>query len=103
MYNPHSLHQCEQEKRRNPRRIADTLMTGIGVVASASSVPQVIQIWQTGVVAGISLLTQVIALFAVTAWLIYGVYIRNKPLIITSSISFVVLSIVVAQVIMLAR
>jgi len=73
-------------------------MTGIGGIASISSVPQVIQIWQTHTVAGISLTTEVIALVAVVSWFFYGIYIRNKPLWITSGLSCMTLSVVVLQI-----
>ena len=99
MYNPHNLNQCEIEKKRNPRGVIDSLMTGVGLVASISSVPQVIKIWETGDVAGISLLTQVIAFIAVFTWFFYGLYIKNKPLIITSFISTVILAVVVVQIV----
>ncbi|HQU07907.1 MAG: hypothetical protein B7X04_02895 [Parcubacteria group bacterium 21-54-25] len=74
-------------------------MTGIGAIASVSSIPQVIQIWQTHVVAGISLTTEVVAFIAVVCWFFYGLYIRNKPLWITSGLSLLVLGTVVAQII----
>lgn len=98
MYNPQNLHECEIEKKRNPRKIVDTLMTGIGGVASVSSIPQVLKIWETGDVAGISLTTQLVALFAVCSWFFYGLYIRNKPLAITSGLSILVLGTVVIQI-----
>lgn len=75
----------------------DGLMTIVGLVASLSSVPQVIKLWQTHDVSGISLATQLIALFAVIAWFVYGIYLKNKPLIITSFLTSLILSIVVIQ------
>ncbi|PIR69332.1 MAG: hypothetical protein COU47_03090 [Candidatus Niyogibacteria bacterium CG10_big_fil_rev_8_21_14_0_10_46_36] len=98
MYNPQNLHECEIEKKRNPRRIVDGLMTAIGGVASVSSIPQVIKIYETGTVSGISLTTQLVALFAVCSWFLYGLYIHNKPLAITSGLSILVLATVVVQI-----
>lgn len=98
-YNPQNLNQCEIEKVRNPRKFIDGIMTSVGLIAAVSSVPQVIKIWQSGDVSGISLLTQLIALTALITWFFYGVYIKNKPLIITSSISAVILTVVVIQII----
>ena len=100
MYNPQNLHFCEEEKQKNPREIVDKLMTVIGIVASVSSIPQIYKIWETGTVSGISLTTQLIALLAVISWFFYGLYIRNKPLAITSGLSVLVLSIVVIQIFM---
>lgn len=98
MYNPQNLHECEVEKKRNPRKVVDALMTGIGGVASVSSIPQVLKIYETGTVSGISLTTQLVALFAVCSWFLYGLYIHNKPLAITSGLSILVLGTVVIQI-----
>lgn len=97
MYNPQQLHECEKEKAVNPRKYVDGAMTAIGAVASLSSIPQVIKILQTGDVSGISLTTQLIALGAVSCWFLYGLYIKNKPLAITSLMSTIVLGTVVVQ------
>ncbi|MEX0652210.1 MAG: SemiSWEET family transporter [Candidatus Paceibacterota bacterium] len=72
-------------------------MTVIGGIASVSSIPQVLKIWETGDVSGISLTTQLAALFAVCSWFLYGLYIKNKPLAITSGLSVLVLGTVVIQ------
>ena len=98
MYNPQNIHQCEVEKKKNPRKFVDGLMTVIGGVASVSSIPQVLKIWETGDVSGISLATQLIALGAVTSWFLYGLYIKNKPLAITSGLSIFVLGTVAVQI-----
>lgn len=100
MYNPQNLHTCEVEKQQNPRRYIDGGMTLVGIIASLSSVPQVLQIVQTGDVSGISLMTQLIALGAVVIWFSYGLYIKNKPLAITSGLSILVLGTVVIQLLM---
>ena len=102
MYNPHGLKECDKERRQktgkgSARRAVDTAMTAIGGIASVSSIPQVIKIWETGSVAGISLTTQLIALFAVVSWFLYGMYIKNKPLAIASGSSVLVLGTVVLQ------
>ena len=101
MHNPQNLHECEKEKRKNPRKLVDGIMTTIGVIASVSSVPQAIKIWETGTVVGISLTTQLLALFAVVSWFLYGLYIKNKPLAITSGLTSLILSVVVVQILIL--
>ncbi len=101
MYNPANLNECQKEKVKRKikrRHIVDGLMTGIGLIASFSSLPQIIKISQTGSVEGISLLTYIVALFTVIAWFSYGIYIKNKPLMITTSISILVLGAVVVQI-----
>lgn len=75
-------------------------MTVIGGVASLSSVPQIIKIWETGNITGISLTTYLVSFGTVCTWLLYGVYIKNKPLTVTSSISAVVIGVVIVQLLM---
>lgn len=76
-------------------------MTTVGIVASVSSIPQALKIWETGNVSGISLTTQLVALFAVVCWFFYGLYIKNKPLYLTSGISAMILVIVALQILLL--
>ncbi|MEX0933998.1 MAG: SemiSWEET family transporter [Candidatus Paceibacterota bacterium] len=109
MYNPQNLHECEKEKKRlssfartvgqasNHRKIIDGIMMGIGGIASVSSIPQVIKIWETQTVVGISMTTQLLALFAVVSWFFYGLYIKNKPLALTSGLTALIVGTVVVQ------
>jgi MtN3 and saliva related transmembrane protein len=100
-FNPQHFQICEEEKKRNPRGTIDAIMTIIGVIASLSSIPQVYKIWQTGSVEGISLLTQLLALGAVIAWCAYSMYLKNRPLFITSFLSIIILGTVAVQIIVL--
>jgi len=85
MYNPANLYECEKVKfmrlKNHPkdvRRMADTAMTGIGLVASVSNVPQVIKIFETGTVAGVSLTTQLLAFGTIVAWFFYSILKINR-------------------------
>lgn len=108
MYNPANLNECERERLEaatasyrglpKSRRWADRTMLVIGGIASLSSLPQVIKIFETQTVEGLSLSTQIIALGAVVAWFTYGIYIKNRPLVITTAITIIILVIVVVQV-----
>lgn len=99
MYNPANLNECEKEaQKKDHRQWDDRLMLAIGLVASFSSLPQVIKIFQTNTVEGISLTTQLFALLSVVAWFIYGVHIKNKPLAITTFITIIILVMVVIQI-----
>lgn len=95
MYNPQNVHECEKEKRRNPRKVIDSMMTFVGIVASVSSVPQILKIVETQNVSGISVATYIIAWIAVVSWFFYGIYIKNRPLTITSGISTLILGAVI--------
>lgn len=99
MYNPAHLDECEKEKKINRRKFIDAAMLSVGIIASLSSIPQVLKIYQTQDVAGISLITYLIALASVVAWFLYGLYIKNKPLIYSTSIAMVINIIVIFQII----
>ena len=99
MYNPAHLDECEKEKKINRRKFIDVVMLSVGIMASLSSIPQVLKIYQTQDVAGISLITYLIALTSVVAWFAYGTYIKNKPLIYSTSIAMVINIIVIIQII----
>ena len=101
MYNPSNLYECEKEvkkKKTDHRVIDDRIMLIVGSIASFSSLPQVIKIFQTKEVDSISLSAYLIALGSVVAWFIYGVHIKNKPLIVTTFISTLILSAVIIQI-----
>ena len=97
-HNPQHTHEHQKHRTRGHHHFADKLMTVIGVVASFASVPQVYKIWTEQTVEGISLTTHIIALVAVFSWFLYSTHIKNRPLMITSSISTIILAIVVIQI-----
>jgi MtN3 and saliva related transmembrane protein len=98
MYNPANLNECEVEKKKNPRGFIDKVMIAVGIVASVSSIPQILKIFQEQTVEGISLTTQLLALASVLAWFFYGLYIKNRPLIVTTFVTAIILTIVVIQI-----
>ena len=97
---PHK-HEESSESPKKGRRLADNLMMLIGFLGSVSSLPQVWKIYQTGEVAGISITTYLLALFVIISWLVYGIYIKNKPLILTTSITTLISFVVIVQVVQL--
>jgi MtN3 and saliva related transmembrane protein len=99
MYNPANLHECEREKKVNRRKFVDGFMIFVGIIASLSSLPQVLKSWQTHDVAGISLTTYILALLSVVAWFLYGLFIKNRPLIYTTAVTILITGIVVIQII----
>ena len=100
MYNPSNFYECQkaqEQKKLEHRKWDDRVMLAIGAVASFSSLPQVFKIFTTHTIEGISLSTQLFALASVTAWFIYGVHIKNRPLAITTFITIIILTTVVIQ------
>ena len=100
MYNPANLNECEKEKMVERRKVADRIMIFVGLVAALSSLPQVIKILETGDVSGISLTTYILSTGAVIAWLLYGIYIKNRPLIYTTVLTTIINSAVILQILL---
>ena len=61
-----------------------TIMYGLALLGPIMTLPQVIAIWQTKDVGGFSLLTWGTYLFLSVAWLLYGMYHQEKPLIVSN-------------------
>jgi uncharacterized protein with PQ loop repeat len=75
-------------------------MVGLGVLSAFSSLPQVIQNYKTHSASGVSLITYIISIITIISWLAYGMYIKNKPLIYTSTVSSAINLIVIVQIIL---
>ncbi|MGB0732285.1 MAG: SemiSWEET family sugar transporter [Pontibacterium sp.] len=74
------------------------MTTMIGLTAAfcttAAFVPQVVQIVKTGNVDGISLHMYSIFTFGVAMWLIYGIIMRDLPMLLANFVTLVLASIV---------
>ncbi len=60
-----------------------------GICTTISFLPQVLKIWRTKSVYDISLLTYLIFTFGVANWLIYGLIIREKPIILANTVTLI--------------
>lgn len=58
-----------------------------GICVTISVIPQILKIWKTKKVKGISLLTFSVLTFGVALWVLYGVLKNDLPIIVTNSIS----------------
>ena len=70
----------------------------VAFVEPLSTSGQIVQIWKTNNVEGNSLLTWSFFVFAALVWLMYGIKIKNKALIITSVLWVITESIVVFEI-----
>jgi len=60
-----------------------------GTICAVSFVPQVVRIYRTKNVRDISLVTFVVLSVGTVAWFIYGVLIKEWPVIIANAVTFV--------------
>jgi MtN3 and saliva related transmembrane protein len=63
----------------------DILGMTAGCISAITFLPQVIKTWQTKSAADISLLMFTFATISVIMWLVYGIILRNIPIIFTNS------------------
>jgi MtN3 and saliva related transmembrane protein len=74
------------------------MMEMIGIFAAtlttACWLPQALKTIRSKDTSGISLVTQIMFTLGVFLWLIYGVHLGNWPLIISNSVTFVLVSII---------
>lgn len=56
-----------------------------GVISSITFLPQVIKTWKTKSAADVSLLMFTFATISVIMWLVYGIILKNTPIIFTNS------------------
>ncbi|HEV7333461.1 MAG TPA: SemiSWEET transporter [Flavisolibacter sp.] len=63
----------------------DILGMTAGCISSITFLPQVIKTWKTKSAADISLLMFTFATISVIMWLVYGIILKNIPIIFTNS------------------
>ena len=56
-----------------------------GVISSITFLPQVIKTWKTKSAEDVSLLMFTFATISVIMWLVYGIILKNTPIIFTNS------------------
>lgn len=71
------------------------LVLAMAIIELLMTLPQVYEIWINKQTSGVSLLTWSFYIFAAIIWLLYGLKIRNKPLIIASALWVIVESTIV--------
>ena len=68
-------------------------ITVIGLVAATSVtisfLPQVIKSWRTQKTEGISLWMYILFVFGVLLWLVYGLLVKDLPIILGNSVTFI--------------
>lgn len=95
----HSAHGLHSRKiRAKEDHLLGKVILVVAFVEPLSTVGQIWQIHKTKDIHGNSLLTWCLYDLAVLIWLIYALKIKNKPLIITEFLWFVVQTVVILQI-----
>ena len=75
------------------------VLTGIGFAAAflttIAFIPQVVQVWKTNSVEGLSLTTYIIFVIGVFLWFLYGLNIGSLSMIIANSITIVLALVII--------
>ena len=77
----------------------DKFIYVVGTLAPLTAVPQLYSIWASRSAGSVSLLSSLGYLFVAASWLAYGLYHREKPIIITSLLWVVMDALIVVGVI----
>lgn len=95
----HSFHNenCPETRAKNISPILGWLATFVGVVAPFNIVPQIITIFKAKSVANVSLLTYLIVIATQFVWLVYGIKLSLRPLVISSLVVIFLSCIIVLQ------
>lgn len=75
--------------------ILSVLVTIFGIIGGVANVPQAYKIFKRKSAKDISILTYSILQISVIIWLLYGIEIKNIPIIITNTFSTVTVGIVI--------
>jgi len=96
----HGLHHFHRRKRiylnHEPyphpnkwKRVVDKLIYFVVIIVPLMTVPQVTKVWIDKNVQGISIIAWSTYTIASLFWVIYGVMHKEKPIIVTSSLLFI--------------
>ena len=81
----HAFHKpgCS-EARGNVGPLLNFLATCVAIIAPLNAVPQIIKIFQAQSVGSVSLLAYLIVVATQIVWLVYGIKLSLKPLVVSS-------------------
>ncbi len=76
-------HPQHRIRKVNPDYI-DSVMSVVAVISPLAIIPQIVQIYQTKDVEGISLVTWMFSVLTSIIWVVYGLHHKDKPIIFNS-------------------
>ena len=81
-----SHHHIKQYAKKRPSTQLEKAMVAVAIAEPLMTIPQVIDLYSRPGNSNVSLLTWVLYLGASVMWLVYGLHIHNKPLIVTGAL-----------------
>jgi uncharacterized protein with PQ loop repeat len=97
VHDSHGLHHFHKRKRIHKKhepyphpnafkKFLDKAIYAIGVIGPVMTIPQITKIWIDKNAAGVSVISWTAYLVTAFFWLVYGVFHKEKPIIITYAI-----------------
>lgn len=71
------------------------LVTLFGTISGLANIPQIIKIFKRKSATDISILTYLILILGTITWILYGIEIKNFPIILTNAIGAINISFVI--------
>lgn len=81
------------------KRFVDRIILAVAVISPLMTLPQVFKIWYYQSAAGVSLITWASYLIFAVVWFSYGIFHKNKPIIVSSFLWFIVKLMVVIGIV----
>jgi uncharacterized protein with PQ loop repeat len=84
----HSLQKAKTKKQTSKIKLSNTLnklVLAVGIIEPLITIPQAYTVWVDKQTAGVSLLTWTGYIVAAIIWVLYGLKIKDKPIIISSA------------------
>lgn len=85
----HSAHHWVRLKhltKKQQKQLIKRSVLAIAVIEPAMTLPQIYQIWVKHEATGVSAMTWGLYMSAAVIWLLYGLQLKDKPLIISSTL-----------------
>jgi uncharacterized protein with PQ loop repeat len=82
----HGMHHWHRKRnlKRKFKKFINKSIFGIAILSPVMTIPQILKIWYEKTASGVSLLTWSVYLIVAFFWLSYGIFHREKPIIINS-------------------
>jgi MtN3 and saliva related transmembrane protein len=74
-----------------------------GLITTLASVPQVVQIYKTNEVSGLSLYYFIILFSGIFLWFLYGILLNSITLVVPNLITGILISLIIYKIIVLKR
>lgn len=82
-------HSFYRPKKKKERKLLDELIYPIGLIAPIMTVPQLVDVWNKPANGSVSILTWGAYAFVSFFWIIYGLFHREKPIVLINCLLLV--------------